>query len=531
MPCSSFTVNATECMLTFVNANTGVCTTPIHLQCMNALLLRRLFLMAIVAGAGLLALQAYWMHKEWNNTTDVLQRQVDYSFQTAIDSELANRKNILRGYLETILSDTSVVGFGTKYNEKDGKWMITMFDAKNKKDYSAWTNADMPVGPELTEQQKKAIIHHYVYSNVGKNIEEDVIFFYTQRFGSMWSEKYKQLSLDSINLHNLFAKQLNDKNIHSTFTIKYVDTSKKQTVGTAPANALIAKATGINYASVNDYHRTHLALAYVYNPIALLFGRLWLALAATIMLLSLTFYCLYRMYKTILQQKQLHVLKNDFISNMTHELKTPVATVTAAIDALQYFNGFDSREKAERYLNTSRGELQRLNDIVNKVLDISVYEQQQTALHKQTIDIAQLFKEAVQAFEVKGTVFSYSIHCEPEGLTVLADKTHLQNVLYNLTDNAVKYGGDNLQLRFAACKKEDAIIITVQDNGTGIEEKHLPHIFDKFYRVPQGNVHNVKGFGLGLFYVRQIIMQHGGNIAVTSNRQAGTIFTIKLPVN
>jgi len=517
-------------MLTFVNANACVCTAPIHLQCMDALLLRRLFLMAIAAGAGLLALQAYWMHNEWNNTTDVLQRQVDYSFQTAVDSELTNRKNILRGYLEKILSDTSLVGFGTKYNEKEGKWMITMFDARNKKDYSAWTNADMPVGPELTEQQRKTIIHQYVYRNVGKNIEEDVIFFYTQRFGNLWSQRYKQLSLDSAYLRSIFIKQLNDKNIHAQFAIRYVDTTKKHPIGTTPANALTVKPVSVNYSSVNDYHKTHLAVAYVYNPVGLLFHRLWLALVATVLLLALTFYCLYRMYKTILQQKQLHVLKNDFISNMTHELKTPVATVTAAIDALQYFNGFDSREKAERYLNTSRGELQRLNDIVNKVLDISIYGQQQTTLHKQPVNITQLFKEVVQAFEIKGTVFSHSIHCQPEGLTVMADKTHLQNVLYNLADNAVKYGPNNLQLTFEAYKKEDAIVISVQDNGTGIQEKHLQYIFDKFYRVPSGNVHNVKGFGLGLFYVQQIILQHGGKVSVTSSRQAGTTFIITLPV-
>lgn len=516
-------------MLTFVNANAGVCTAPIHLQYMDALLLRRLFLLAIMAGAGLLALQAYWMHKEWSNTNDVLQRQVDYSLQTAVDSELANRKNVLKNYLEKILSDTSLVDFGTKYNEKEGKWMITMFDTRDKKDYSSWTNADMPVGPELTAQQKKAIIHHYVYNNVGKNIEDDVIFFYTQRFGDLWSKKYKLLSIDSSRLHNMLAKQLHNNDIYSTFTICYIDTSKKHNPAAISNSALVAKPVGINYASVNDYHKTHVAVAYVYNPVGLLFRRLWLALAATVLLLALTFYCLYWMYKTILQQKQLHVLKNDFISNMTHELKTPVATVTAAIDALQYFNGFDSREKAERYLNTSRSELLRLNDIVNKVLDISIYEQQQTTLHKQPVVIAQLCKAVVQAFEVKGTVFSYNIHCQPQDLTVMADKTHLQNVLYNLTDNAVKYSNGNLQLGFEAYKQDGEIIISLQDNGPGIEEKYLPLIFDKFYRVPQGNVHTVKGFGLGLFYVQQIIMQHGGKVHVNSNKHAGTTFTITLP--
>lgn len=517
-----------ECVLTFVNANAGVYFSPIHLHGMNTPSLRRLFLLAVAAGIGLLCLQMFWLHNEWQNTTDVLQRQVDYSFQSAVDSEQAKRRDILRGYLEKILSDTSLIGINTRYNEKEGKWMINMYDARNQKDYSSWTNAKIPVGPELTAQQKTAIIKDYVQSNINKNIESDVIFFYTQRFGNLWSAKYATLKLDSVYLEKIFRRQLDDKNINTNFTIAYIDTTVVRNMPAAGSNAFTARAVGVNYSSVNDYNKKYIAVAKVYSPIALLFKRLYIAFFATVLLLALTLFCLYRMYKTILQQKQLNELKNDFIGNMTHELKTPIATVTAAIDGLQYFNGLNDKEKAERYLNTSRNELQRLNDIVSKVLDISIYERQLTTLHKEAVGIGQLFKTVIQSFEVKGNTFNYEVECSPQDLTVMADKMHLQNVLYNLVDNAIKYVPANLQLMLSAYKQNDNVVISIADNGSGIDDRHLPLLFDKFYRIPNGNVQNVKGFGLGLFYVKQVIQQHGGNVYVHSSRNKGTTFTLIL---
>jgi len=495
---------------------------------MNTPSLRRLFLLAVAAGIGLLGLQMFWMHDEWQNTTDVLQRQIDYSFQSAVDSEVAKRKDILRGYLEKILSDTSFIGINTRYNEKEGKWMINMYDARNKKDYSSWMRADMPVGPELTAQQKKTIIHDYVSSTINKNIESDEIFFYTQRFGNLWTTKYHALKLDSIYLQAAFKRQLADKNIYTHFRVEYVDTTAKQYTIVAGSNAFVTKPLNVNYASVNDYNKKFIAIAKVYSPLTLLFKRLWVALFATLLLLALTFYCLYRMYETILRQKQLHELKNDFIGNMTHELKTPIATVTAAIDGLQYFNGLNDTAKAERYLNTSRSELQRLNEIVSKVLDISIYERQLTTLHKEAVEVQQLFKTVAQSFEVKGNIFYYDINCTHAGITVVADKMHLQNVLYNLVDNAIKYVPVNLKLVLSAYKQGDNIIISIKDNGEGIEDRHLPRLFDKFYRVPSGNVQNVKGFGLGLFYVKQVIQQHGGTVQASSSRNKGTEFIIIL---
>ncbi|WP_255155677.1 cell wall metabolism sensor histidine kinase WalK [Ferruginibacter sp. HRS2-29] len=499
---------------------------------MGASSLRRLFVLAIAAGLGLLVLQAYWIHKEWQNTADILQRQVDYSLQASVDSELVKRKDVLKNYLEEILSDTTLIDINTRYNKKEGKWIINMYDAGNRKDYSSWSNEDIPIGPELTRGQKKLIIQNYVLNNVIKNVEDDIIFFYTQKFGTLWSEKMKHLSVDSVYLQKIFARELSGRNIRSPFIITYTDTSRNPLPVSGTRNAFNARPVSINYATVNDTHKKYVVTASAYNPAALLFSRVGMALLMAVLLLSLTFYCLYRMYRTILQQKQLHELKNDFIGNMTHELKTPIATVTAAIDGLQYFKGLANADKAERYFDISRTELQRLDDIVSKVLDMSIYEQQRIVLHKEPIAVKQLLEHLIQAFEIKGAAFSCSLQCQPPGISVVADKTHLKNVLYNLVDNAIKYVPAKLHLSFSVHKDDDDhIVIAVQDNGDGIDAKHLPRLFEKFFRIPSGNIQNVKGFGLGLFYAKQIIEQHNGSIHVSSGQNRGTIFRIILPVN
>lgn len=512
----------------FVNNTSIDEAVQIHLPNMNSSL-RRLFILALLAGMGLLCLQAFWMHNEWKNSTDVLERQITHAFQTAIESEENRRKQTLTGYLKSILSDTSFVNIRTRYNEKQQQWMINMFDARNNKDYSTWSNSEITLGPELTEEQKKLIIDKYVNDNIKQNVEENVIFFYTQRFGELWTKKYKQLTLDSAYLKAIFKKQLLEKKITTPFAIRYYDTSHQVTPLNNTGKAFVTKPVYINYLSINDYRKKYVAIAHVYNPASLLIGRLWLALVATFLLLALTLYCLFRMYRTILQQKQLNELKNDFIGNMTHELKTPIATVTAAIDSLQYFDGLKSKEKTERYLNTSRMELERLNDIVSKVLDIAIYERQEVKLNKETIEIVGLLKTVVQSFEVRDVVFSYEIQSDQDTISVQADKTHLKNVLHNLVDNAVKYVPEKLRLIFVVSVQMGFVVITVKDNGSGIEEKHLLRIFEKFYRVPSGNVQDVKGFGLGLFYVKQIIGQHGGSVEVKSVQNEGTSFTILLP--
>ena len=497
---------------------------------MNTSHFRKLFFLALTAGFGLFVLQVYWMQNEWKNSTSLLQRQIDHAFRSAVDSEQSLRKNKLNTYLESILNDSNYIGIKPRYNEKEKKWMVMMFDTRNKKDYSSWTDTLIATGPIFSPNQKKQFIHQYIMNNVSRNIEEDVIFFYTQRFGELWTTKYHGLYLDTGYLKNRFSQELTEQNIHSNFRIIYTDTSTQTNILQKDDWSFTTKPNYVNFNSINDSRKKYQAVAYVYHPLTLLIRRLWLALLATFLMLSLCFYCLYKMYEALLKQKELHELKNDFISNMTHELKTPIATVRAAIDGLQFFDALQDQEKSLRYLNTSRTELQRLDELVTKVLEISVYERHLLELNKEKIDLEQMLEIVVQTFEVKGNTFTYHINPYNIKTTVNADRTHIKNVLYNLVDNAIKYVPDNLHLEFSLTTDENYIMLAVADNGAGIEERHLPRIFEKFYRITTSNLPSVKGFGLGLFYVKKIIEQHGGTIKVESEINKGTAFMIQLPI-
>lgn len=235
-------------------------------------------------------------------------------------------------------------------------------------------------------------------------------------------------------------------------------------------------------------------------------------------------------YRSLRQQERLTALKNDFISNITHELKTPIATVSVAIEALQNFNALQKPELTKEYLDISKNELSRLSMLVDKVLKLSVFEQKEPELKKEIIDMASLVAQVLDSMRLQFEKLGVKIAFDTEGVDhtfIEADKTHLTSVIYNLLDNAIKYDGKNLNIQFAA--DQNALKMSIEDDGCGIASEYQAKIFDKFFRVPKGDIHNVKGYGLGLSYVASIVKQHGGRIEVQSILEKGSTFSVFLP--
>lgn len=255
----------------------------------------------------------------------------------------------------------------------------------------------------------------------------------------------------------------------------------------------------------------------------------WL-LAGSVLLLALTTWCFLYMLSTILKQKKLSEIKNDFINNMTHELKTPIATVSAAVEALQNFGALNDPQKTATYLGISKNELQRLSDLVEKVLNMAVDEQKELALHREWLKPADLIQEVVGNHQLRADKpVQIDIETESENARVQADRLHLGNAINNLIDNAIKYSRESVQIRINSQTDEQGWRLMVQDNGNGIPKAYHEAIFDRFFRVPTGNLHPVKGFGLGLSYVRQVVEKHGGRIEVFSEPERGSEFVIWIP--
>jgi signal transduction histidine kinase len=236
----------------------------------------------------------------------------------------------------------------------------------------------------------------------------------------------------------------------------------------------------------------------------------------------------------VVRQKKLTELKNDFINNMTHEFKTPISTISIAAQMLSDNKLHKSADTYERLSGVIYGETKRLRYQVEKVLQMSLYEGGNIALKMQPLDASELIDSVVQTFNIKVVQNGGTIETNLDAVnsTIKADEMHFTNIIYNLMDNAVKYKRDDVGLQLIVSTRSDSthLYIQVEDNGIGIHRDDLKRIFDKFYRVPTGNTHNVKGFGLGLAYVRKMVELHHGTIKATSELGKGTRFMITLPL-
>jgi two-component system, OmpR family, phosphate regulon sensor histidine kinase PhoR len=235
----------------------------------------------------------------------------------------------------------------------------------------------------------------------------------------------------------------------------------------------------------------------------------------------------------ILKQKRLSEIKNDFINNMTHEFKTPISTISLSSDVLMNPEISKDKDRLFNYAQIINNENNRLKNQVERVLQIAALDKE-IELNKTQIDLHQLIQSIVINFELafKEKNAAVTMEFTAKKHSVMADEIHLTNILQNLIDNAVKYSYPTFPvIKISTKNSKGTIQIAIDDNGIGIAKENLKLIFDKFYRVPTGDIHNVKGFGLGLNYVKTMIEEHNGSIDVKSEFNKGTQFTLTLPAS
>ena len=244
----------------------------------------------------------------------------------------------------------------------------------------------------------------------------------------------------------------------------------------------------------------------------------------TIFLLMVTFAAAFRyLFRTVSRLRTIEEMKDDFVSNMTHELKTPISIAYSANDALLNYDTANDREKKEAYLTIALKQLRHLGELVENILAMSMERRKTMTLKPEKIHLPGLVEDIAEAQRMRGGK-DIAIEVRSEGdIFVTADKSHLSNVLNNLIDNAIKYSGESVAINITI----DSDSLDVADNGIGIPAKNQPYIFDKFYRVPHGNRQDVRGYGIGLYYVKHILEKMGWSISVRSQEGRGSVFTIK----
>ena len=258
-----------------------------------------------------------------------------------------------------------------------------------------------------------------------------------------------------------------------------------------------------------------------------LFGQMQVSLILFGILLVTIFFFMYAIY-VILSQKRLSELQNDFINNMTHEFKTPIATIKLSSDVFLKNEKIKEDKRLFKYAAIIKAQNERLNKQVEKVLQIAKMEKNSFTIKKERLNIHELIENVVASMEPTMVEKNGQIEMDLKANTpfINADRFHTLNILHNLLDNAVKYSKENPHIVIRTYQENRCMVLSIKDNGIGIAKDNLIKIFDKFYRVPTGNVHNVKGFGLGLFYVKNICTAHDWKISAYSKEGNGTTFKI-----
>ncbi|GAB3687534.1 hypothetical protein GCM10027592_01180 [Spirosoma flavus] len=283
---------------------------------------------------------------------------------------------------------------------------------------------------------------------------------------------------------------------------------------------------------------------YIYFPTQQQFilGRLGFTFAASAILILVILACFYIAINTIVRQKKLADIKNDFINNMTHEFKTPISTISLAVEMAQEQlhsdvpmdrSGIDSQPKDRlgRYMGIIRDETRRLGSHVEKVLQMALLDRGEIKLNLSSVNVHDVIEKVLNnlSLQIEQRDGELDLHFDADQEVVEADEVHLTNIVYNLLDNALKYSPDSPHITLSTRNAPDGVSITVADQGLGMTKEQTSRIFEKFYRVPTGNRHDVKGFGLGLSYVKKMVDEHHGQILVESHPGRGSSFEVILP--
>ncbi len=234
---------------------------------------------------------------------------------------------------------------------------------------------------------------------------------------------------------------------------------------------------------------------------------------------------------TVFRQKKIAEIKNDFVNNMTHELKTPISTISVASEVLMQLEETNPDHRLKKYSKIIFDENQRMRKLVDKVLNLATLDKTQPNLEIEDVNMHAIICKTVNSFCLEANKQEVKIEYQlnAEHPTVMADTLHMRNVINNLLDNAIKYSNGKPEITISTRNLKDFLLITVADKGIGIPKESLNKVFDKFYRVPEGNIHNVKGFGLGLFYVKAIVEAHQGKVSLKSSSNDGTLMEIYIP--
>ncbi len=341
--------------------------------------------------------------------------------------------------------------------------------------------------------------------------------------------------IDTVLLANLLGKYIDYHRLDQNYEYAIVQTDSDSIMYASAKlipKSLMKNAHKLCLSSLWKKENTHLAVFFPSQRKEVLVDMsMWLIFSG-IFILIIVFLFLY-IISTIIRQKKISEIKNDFINNMTHEFKTPISTISLASEVLLNSGTASSSERINKYSKIIYDENLRMRGQVERVLQVAKLDKGEFNLRKSEFNLHQLIRETVQNLCIERceeqTTVNY--HLDAGDYEMSADEMHIRNVVVNLVDNAIKYSSSGAFINIYTRNINEGIVFSIEDHGIGMSSDTVKHIFDKFYRVPTGNIHNVKGFGLGLYYVKNMVSAHGGYIEVHSEPNRGSRFDVFLPLD
>ncbi|MFD2720277.1 sensor histidine kinase [Hymenobacter monticola] len=499
--------------------------------------IRSIFGLMVACMLGINGFQGYWLYNTYQLTASQFARTAREALTTVVQS---HQLGMARQFVDReggsksrimVFQNTDDEGHFNRMVVRQGKGDDT---ARNSRPdvlvQRAVGTTDMPSDMDLSNIKEIRVQRLGVPGAARPGTSDTLVRKLSRLIINNWAGS------KPVNLRQLTAdyhRELRLRGADATLVLDTLSLPLRRT-GASPAAALDRMPARAGYTvktppvSLNPFQELYVRASFQ-PPTSYILRAMGGLLTGSMLLLALTTGCFWLMLSTILRQKKLSDVKNDFINNMTHELKTPLATVSAAVEALQNFGALNDPAKTQTYLSISRTELQRLSDLVEKVLNIAADERQPLALRPEPVLPGELVAEIVARHQLQATKpVTFDVQVAPAG-PVQVDPLHMGNVVNNLIDNAIKYSGAAVAITIRSRQDAPGWHLSVADDGPGIAPGYQAAIFDQFFRVPTGNLHNVKGFGLGLYYVRQVVERHGGRISVQSEPGRGSRFEVWIP--
>jgi two-component system phosphate regulon sensor histidine kinase PhoR len=466
-----------------------------------------------------IAVQVYWNYREYQINKQNLISSVQLSLDNAVETYFVNlTKSAIITYKSVdssnlkVRTDTIVLSTNSKRS------------LRKKMDSAIYKMAKLDGEKPILIKSKGDNFYPFVTANRA----------FPKSIDSLISKVFISISrdtLDLLKLNNYLTEEFKRNKIDVTYGLKYNyhfrhfnDSIVRKTIDYNLANFPQKHLKAISNSTYLP-HRTKLELFFT-NETAILLRDSMISILLSLLLSASIIGSLFYLLKTIYKQKQLADVKNDLISNITHEFKTPIATISTALEAMKNFNVLNDKVKSEKYVSIAHSQVEKLNVMVEKILETATLNQEELVLKKSTINLGDLIEEIVHKYSEVYTTKTFHFENNSGTIIISLDTFHFENAIRNILDNAIKYGGDLIHLELTTLK--NSIIFTIQDNGIGIPKSQKDKVFEQFYRIPSGNKHDVKGFGIGLYYTKNIIEKHGGSININYDKNNQTLFKIKL---